>query len=96
VKICNFLENIIIIIYVENRIIEFRVSNFKSIKEPLCLRLDSLEKNSFLGIYGNNAAGKSNIHTAFCSFINFIKNSDNAYDTDNKIQIYSPFSLDTE
>ncbi|HIE01605.1 MAG TPA: ATP-binding protein [Thiotrichaceae bacterium] len=89
-------------------LIEFSVSNFKSIKEEQSLSMETDSGTTHLEntfqpddtrllktalIYGPNASGKTNVITAFHQFRHFILNSTDLK-KDEPIDCYEPFKLD--
>jgi hypothetical protein len=89
-------------------LIEFSVSNFKSIKEEQCLCMETDSGTTHLEntfqphdtrllktalIYGPNASGKTNVITAFHQLRHFILNSTDLK-KDEPINYYEPFKLD--
>jgi hypothetical protein len=89
-------------------LIEFSVSNFKSIKEEQCFSMETDSGTTHLEntfqphdtrllktalIYGPNASGKTNVITAFHQLRHFILNSTDLK-KDEPIDYYEPFKLD--
>jgi AAA15 family ATPase/GTPase len=92
-------------------LIEFSVTNFRSIRKKQTFSMESINKYKELpkniakiknysllkagAIYGKNASGKSNLILAFKA-VKFLVQMSSTFKVNNKIRCYEPFELDED